>query len=51
MGLAGCGAQQATTAAATAAGTRTVTDMGGTEVELPAEITKYADSWYAHNEV
>ena len=55
LGLAGCGAQQAaqssTTAAATTSGTHTVTDMGGVEVEVPTEITKYADGWYAHNEV
>jgi iron complex transport system substrate-binding protein len=31
--------------------TQTVTDMGGTEVEVPVEPTKFADAWYAHNEV
>ena len=55
MGLAGCGQQDtqagATTAAATTAGTHTVTDMGGTRVEVPTDITAYADGWYAHNEV
>ncbi len=55
MGLAGCGQQgtqaSATTAAATTAGTHKVTDMGGTQVEVPTDITAYADGWYAHNEV
>ncbi len=31
--------------------TRTVTDMSGVEVEIPAEVTQYADAWMAHNEV
>ena len=31
--------------------TQKVTDMGGTEVELPTEPAKYADGWYAHNEI
>ena len=31
--------------------TRTVTDMSGVEVEIPSVVTKYADAWYAHNEV
>lgn len=31
--------------------TQTVTDMGGTEVEVPTNPTKYADGWYAHNEI
>ncbi len=31
--------------------TQTVTDMGGTEVEVPLDITKYADGWFAHNEI
>ena len=34
-----------------AAGTQVVTDMGGTEVTVPAQVKKYADGWYAHNEV
>lgn len=55
LGLAGCGAsstlQDTATTAATTAGTHTVTDMGGTQVEVPTQITKYADGWYAHNEV
>lgn len=33
------------------AATRIVTDMAGNEVEIPSEVTKYADAWYAHNEV
>ena len=31
--------------------TQTVADMGGTEVEVPTNPTKYADGWYAHNEI
>lgn len=31
--------------------TQTVTDMGGTDVEVPTNPTKYADGWYAHNEI
>jgi iron complex transport system substrate-binding protein len=31
--------------------TQTVTDMGGTEVEVPVEPSKFADAWYAHNEI
>ena len=31
--------------------TVTVTDMGGTEVEVPAKLTKFADGWFAHNEI
>ena len=31
--------------------TQTVTDMGGTQVEVPTNPTKYADGWYAHNEI
>lgn len=57
-GLAGCGGSQSDLTSdagasddASAAATHTVTDMGGTEVELPVEITQYADGWYAHNEV
>ncbi len=37
--------------AAEAAATQTVTDMGGTQVEVPTNVTAYADAWYAHNEV
>gem|GEM_PF-5626602 len=32
-------------------GTQTITDMGGTQVEVPMNPTAYADAWYAHNEV
>ena len=31
--------------------TQTVTDMSGKEVEVPTNPTKYADGWYAHNEI
>lgn len=31
--------------------TQTVTDMNGTSVEVPVNPTKYADGWYAHNEI
>lgn len=31
--------------------TQKVTDMNGTEVEVPVNPTKYADSWFAHNEI
>ena len=32
-------------------GTQKITDMNGTEVEVPTNPTKYADGWYAHNEI
>lgn len=28
-----------------------VTDMGGTKVQVPTKLEKYADGWFAHNEV
>ncbi len=31
--------------------TQTVTDMNGNQVEVPLNPTKYADGWYAHNEI
>lgn len=31
--------------------TQTVTDMSGKQVEVPTNLTKYADGWYAHNEI
>ena len=31
--------------------TQKVTDMNGTEVEVPLNPTKYADGWFAHNEI
>lgn len=34
-----------------AAATRTVTDMKGNEVEIPAEVNTYVESWFAHNAV
>ena len=44
-------AAAADTADAAAGDTQTVTDMAGNEVEVPTNITKFADAWYAHNEV
>ncbi|MDF2923841.1 MAG: putative iron(III) transporter, solute-binding protein [Paenibacillaceae bacterium] len=41
----------AVTPAASAAATRTVTDMGGQQIELPTKIERYGESWFAHNEV
>lgn len=40
-------ASESSTASATE--TRVVTDMSGTEVEIPAEVDTYVESWYAHN--
>lgn len=61
MGLAGCGntanvKKDAGSAADSAtksskSKTITVTDMGGTKVEVPTNITKFADGWFAHNEI
>jgi iron complex transport system substrate-binding protein len=34
-----------------AAETRKITDMGGTEVTLPAEVNKIIDLWHANNQV
>lgn len=31
--------------------TQTVTDMAGNQVEVPVNPTKYADGWFAHNEI
>ncbi len=31
--------------------TRTITDMAGNEVTIPSVIKRYADSWFAHNEI
>lgn len=31
--------------------TQTVTDMAGKQVEVPVNPTKYADGWFAHNEI
>ena len=44
--LAACGSKTSTNS-----DTQTVTDMTGTEVEVPLNPTAYADGWYAHNEV
>ena len=38
-------------ASASSSDTFEVTDMGGTKVQVPAKLTKYADGWFAHNEV
>ncbi|MCI1934812.1 MAG: ABC transporter substrate-binding protein [Atopobiaceae bacterium] len=56
LALSACGSQESSSdntsnETNTSSDTHTVTDMGATEVELPTEITKYADGWYAHNEV
>ena len=32
-------------------GTRTIVDMTGHEVEIPAEVNTYVESWFAHNAV
>lgn len=39
------------TAAESEKGSRTVTDMAGNQVTVPEKIERYADAWYAHNEV
>ena len=44
-------ADQAAPADAAASDTQVVTDMAGNEVEVPTTIAKFADAWYAHNEV
>ncbi|MBR5429244.1 MAG: ABC transporter substrate-binding protein [Firmicutes bacterium] len=60
--LAACGATDADTEAeaegeeaaetAEATGeTRIITDMAGNEVEIPAEVNTYVESWFAHNAV
>ncbi|SHH97351.1 iron complex transport system substrate-binding protein [Sporobacter termitidis DSM 10068] len=32
-------------------GPRTITDMAGKEVTIPATVNKIADAWFAHNEI
>lgn len=32
-------------------GTRIITDMGGNQVEIPMVVERYADAWFAHNEI
>jgi len=51
--LAACGSKPSTAGGqgSGSADTQTVTDMSGTEVEVPLNPTAYADGWYAHNEV
>jgi iron complex transport system substrate-binding protein len=52
FGLVGCGetkSKDATDASSDA--TRTVTDMSGVEVTIPESVDKYAEDWYAHNEI
>lgn len=53
--LAGCGSKSAGGSAGGSAsatsGTQTITDMTGTQVEVPIAPAAYADGWYAHNEV
>ena len=41
----------ACTAKNEAPATRTVVDMSGTEVTIPAEVNTYVESWFAHNAV
>ena len=45
------GSAAAGSAEADSSKTVSVTDMGGTEVEVPAKVTKFADGWFAHNEI
>ena len=45
--LAACGSKSPSTDSTT----QTITDMSGTDVEVPLNPTAYADGWYAHNEV
>ncbi len=57
--FAGCGSSSNSSSADGASGetkaeepkTQTVTDMAGNQVEVPTNLTKYADGWYAHNEI
>lgn len=41
----------ACTAKNAAPATRTVVDMSGTEVTIPAQVNTYVESWFAHNAV
>ncbi len=55
-GLTSCGSSSSTSGTDTSSGsdqatTQTVTDMNGTEVEVPINPAKYADGWFAHNEI
>ena len=53
--LAGCGSKSAGGpaggSASASSSTQTITDMTGTQVEVPTSPAAYADGWYAHNEV
>ena len=53
--LAACGSDSDSTSAdgsaSATSGTQTVTDMTGASVEVPTQPKKYADGWFAHNEV
>lgn len=57
MILTGCGSSTDSTSNADASssadadGTRVITDMSGTEVEIPANVNTYVESWFAHNAV
>ena len=50
MALAGCGTENAAQGKQDAA-TRTVTDIDGTEVTIPAKDDRIADLWHANNQV
>lgn len=51
LGAAALGSRAARPALADDAEYITITDMGGTEVTVPTNVERYADAWYAHNEV
>lgn len=50
MALVGCGTENAAQGKQDAA-TRTVTDIDGTEVTIPAKVDRIADLWHANNQV
>lgn len=55
--FAGCGSNSSSSSSSTTETkseepkTQTVTDMAGNQVEVPTNPTKYADGWFAHNEI
>ena len=56
MTFAGCGTSSSNSSSSAqesknTSGTRVITDMSGTEVEIPAEVDTYVESWFAHNAV
>ena len=56
MALAGCGTETAKDSTVSESSpetnsTRTITDMTGTAVEIPAKVDTYVESWFAHNAV